>query len=87
MEFNEEAHYMDILSREWINDFSSLSNKEINNILITIFYQLFMIELDSIEITSTIDELGNHVTFRLEGEAFRDSDTIINVGDDITEDD
>lgn len=69
----QQEHWRDILNKEWSKDFSTLKNKEIQEMIIMAFYQLFLIEVDSIKVISEISSNGQFVKFEIEGEAFRDS--------------
>jgi hypothetical protein len=76
MQMNEkekENHWREILNKEWSKDFPTLSNKEIQKMILLAFYQLFLIEVDSIKIISDINSGGHFVRFEIEGEAYMDS--------------
>lgn len=73
---NWNNHFNDILTREWKNDFASLTNAELTLLLQNVFYQLFLIEINSVEISSKQNEFGNFVKFEISGEAFRDPEKL-----------
>jgi hypothetical protein len=72
----QPSNWREILNREWSKDFPTLSVNEIQKIIELAFYQLFLIEVDSIKIISDINSDGHYVKFEIEGEAFRDSANI-----------
>lgn len=74
---NEQPNWRENLNKEWCKDFATMTNKEITDVLGLMFYQIFLIELDSIKITSDLDSNGNYVKFEIAGEAYRDSDGMI----------
>lgn len=80
---NEQPNWRDVLNKEWSKDFPTLPINEVQKIIGLAFYQLFLIEVDSIKIISDIGNGGHFVKFEIEGEAFRDSDNITN--DEYTE--
>lgn len=81
-----KEHMEDIDSKNWNYDFASLSNSEISFILKNIFYQLFLIHVDKIEINSSLDYNGYKVNLSISGEAYRDPSSIENYEiDDYTE--
>lgn len=70
MEMNN--NWRESLNKEWSKDFPTLTTEEVQKMLRLAFYQLFLIELNSMKITSEIDSYGMQVKFVLEGEAFKD---------------
>jgi hypothetical protein len=66
------SNWREILNKEWSKDFPTLTNEEIQKIIIMAFYQLFLIEVDNIKIISDIGSGGHYVKFEIEGEAYRD---------------
>lgn len=69
----QEQHWRDILNKEWSKDFPTLPLNEVQKLIGLAFYQLFLIEVDSIKIISDINNGGHFVRFEIEGESFRDA--------------
>ena len=72
MSEHEKDNWREILNKEWSRDFPTLSNQEIQKMIILAFYQLFLIDVDNIKITSDIGVGGQYVKFEIEGEAYMD---------------
>lgn len=72
----QENNWRETLNKEWSKDFPTLSTQEIQKILRLAFYQLFLIDIDSIKIISDIDTQGHYVKFEIEGEAYMDGANI-----------
>jgi hypothetical protein len=68
-----KEHWRDILNKEWSQDFSTLPIKDVQKLIGLAFYQLFLIEINSIKVISDINNHGHYVKFEIEGESFRDS--------------
>jgi hypothetical protein len=75
---SEQPNWRDNLNKEWCKDISSMTNKEITDVIGLLFYQVFLIEVDRIKLISDLTSGGNFVKFEIEGEAYRDSDNISN---------
>jgi hypothetical protein len=73
MSEHEKDNWREILNKEWSKDFPTLSTKEVQKMIILAFYQLFLIDVDNIKITSDIGAGGQYVKFEIEGEAYMDS--------------
>lgn len=69
---SNEQHWRESLNKEWSKDFPTLSLNEVQKIIGLAFYQLFLIEVDSIKVISDINSGGHYVRFEIEGEAYRD---------------
>lgn len=82
MSEHRPENWREILNKEWSKDFPTLTNEEIQKVIIMAFYQLFLIEVDNIRITSDIGSGGHYVKFEIEGEAYRDG---ANLEEDIDE--
>lgn len=79
-------NWRESLNKEWSKDFPTMTTEEVQKMLRLAFYQLFLIELNSIQIKSEIDSYGMNVKFVLEGEAFRDGANM-NYSEEETEED
>jgi hypothetical protein len=78
----ENNDWRDTLNREWMHDFPSLTSEQVNKLVQTLFYQLFLIELDEIDFRVSTNEYGMRVRFDLEGVAYRDSSKLKNDNDE-----
>jgi hypothetical protein len=83
----QENNWRETLNKEWSKDFPTLSTQEVQKILRLAFYQLFLIEIDSIKIVSDIDRNGHYVKFEIEGEAYMDGANIDTSIYEVEEDD
>lgn len=79
-------NWRESLNKEWSKDFPTMTTEEVQKMLRLAFYQLFLIELNSIKVSSEIDSYGMNVKFVLEGEAFRDGANM-NYSEEETEED
>lgn len=68
-----DNNWRDILNKEWSKSIPTLTTEEIQKMITLAFYQLFLVEVHAIKITSDIDSNGHYITFNIEGEAFKDS--------------
>jgi hypothetical protein len=75
---NEQPNWREVLNKEWSKDFSTLTNQEVQKLIKLAFYQLFLVEIDEIQIANTINSTGHYVRFILEGEAYRDGANVQN---------
>lgn len=75
---NEEPknneHIKDILSREFKGDYSTMSNGEFVDKLKNALYQLFLIEVDDIAVSTRYNMDGSYINISIQGELFRDID-------------
>lgn len=80
-EMNE--HINDILSREFKGDFASLTHDEVRQKIYNMFYQMFLIDVESMKIIVNDDFAGSHVSLAITGTLLRDADNLKDA--DITE--
>lgn len=65
-----QDHMKEIMSKLWNKDITSLTQSEIQMLIGNMFFQLFLIDVDSIEYTIKTDEFGCRVEFNIKGDAF-----------------
>lgn len=83
----EQNNWREVLNKEWSKTFPTLTSQEVQKIIRLAFYQLFLIDVDSIKIISNIDAGGHYVKMEIEGEAYLDGADIEMHEEDIEEED
>lgn len=73
MDNSNEQHWRETLNKEWSKSFPTMKIEEVQKMIGLAFYQLFLIEVDRIKITTDIDSHGHYIKFEIEGEAYKDS--------------
>jgi hypothetical protein len=71
-----QAHQKEMESKLWSGDITTLTNKEIQDLVSNFFYQTFLIDINGFNFGYKTDDTGTYVKLILEGSAYGDIENL-----------